>query len=72
MHSPNPPGWAFVCYCVSLFYLDRKDDAKLALEDVYAQISEFSQAYVHEALRHHDKENVRHNIEALRALGVSE
>ena len=72
MHTPNPTDWAFVCYCVCLFYLDRKEEAKFALDEVYSRIPGFSQAHVREALRHHDEENVGLEVEALRALGVPE
>ncbi len=70
MHTPNPTGWAFVCYCICLFYLGRREDAIRALDDVHAKIPDFSLARVREALRHHDPENVRQEVDALRELGV--
>ncbi len=70
MHTPNPTSWAFVCYCVCLFHHGRREEAQLALDDVYAQIPDFSQAHVREALRHHDQENISMEIDALRELGV--
>jgi len=70
MHTPNPTSWAFVCYCVCLFHHGRREEAQLALDDVYAQIPDFSQALVRDALRHHDQENISMEIDALRELGV--
>ena len=70
MHAPNPTVWAFVSYGLCLFYLGRKEDAKLALDEVYSKIPDFSQAHVLEVLHHHDPEHVHREIEALRQLGV--
>ena len=72
MHAPNPTVWAFVSYSICLFYLDRKNDAKLALDEVYSKIPDFSQAHVLQALQHHDPGHVHREIEALRELGVPE
>ncbi|MBT3373778.1 MAG: hypothetical protein HOA08_09210 [Rhodospirillaceae bacterium] len=72
MHAPNPTVWAFVSYSICLFYLDRKKDAKLALDEVYSKIPDFSQAHVLQALQHHDPGHVHREIEALRELGVPE
>jgi hypothetical protein len=44
----------------------------LALDEVYSNFPDFSQAHVLEALHHHDPEHVRREIEALRGLGVPE